>query len=93
VLLLVDARGWSAERLSDEMVPLAEELDILEGGPEVVVLSDGRGWPRERLCAVLSHDAGTAEALGAPRAADASTLRALTDEEQGALGSGQAAGA
>ena len=79
VLLLIDARGWSVERLGDELVPLAEELDIIEGGPEVVVLSDGRGWPQERLCAVLSHDAGTAEALGAPRASDASTLRGLTE--------------
>jgi Glycosyl transferase family 2 len=89
VMLLVDARGWSAERIGDQLVPLAEALDIVEGGPEVVVLNDGRGWPRERLCAVLSHDPGTAEALGAPRATDASTLRALSGEEQGTRGSGQ----
>lgn len=80
VLLLVDARGWSAERIDEQLVPLAEELDIVEGGPEVVVLSDARGWPRERLCAVLSHDSGTAEALGATQATDASTLRLLTGE-------------
>jgi hypothetical protein len=79
VLLLIDARGWSTERLGDELLPLAEDLDIIEGGPEVVALSDGRGWPRERLSAVLSHDAGTAEALGAPRAGDASTLRGLIE--------------
>jgi hypothetical protein len=77
VMLLVDARGWSAERLADELVPLARELGIVEGGPEVVALSDGRGWPREQLWAVLSHDAGTAIALGGPQAEDGSTLRGL----------------
>jgi glycosyltransferase involved in cell wall biosynthesis len=76
VVLIVDARGWSAERLGDELVPLAAELGILDGGPEVVVLDDGRAWPRERLSAVLTRDAGIAEALGGPRAMDASSLRA-----------------
>lgn len=76
VMLLVDARGWSAERLADELVPLAAELGILDTGPEVVVIDDGRAWPRERLCAVLSRDAGTAEAFGARQATDTSSLQA-----------------
>ena len=84
-ILLIDARGWSEERLADELVPLAEELDLLEGGPEVVALNDGRPWPRERLCAVLSREAGTAEALGAPQATDAESLRALMGAEVGSL--------
>jgi glycosyltransferase involved in cell wall biosynthesis len=75
VVLIADARGWSAERVATEIVPLAEELGVLDAGPEVVVLDDGRGWPRARLRAVLTTDAGTAEALGGPQATDASSLR------------------
>jgi hypothetical protein len=77
VVLLVDARGWSAERLADELVPLALELGIDDdGGPDVVVIDDGRAWPRERLCAVLSREAGVAESLGAPQVDDVATLHA-----------------
>jgi glycosyltransferase involved in cell wall biosynthesis len=76
VILLVDGRGWSAERLGEELVPLALELGVDDGGPDVVVIDDGRAWPRERLCAVLSRDVGTAEALGARQVTDVPTLRA-----------------
>jgi hypothetical protein len=65
--LVIDAGGWSAEQVQDELVPLAVEAGLdRDEGPEVVVLTDGRPWPRELLRAVLSANPGTAEALGAP---------------------------
>jgi glycosyltransferase involved in cell wall biosynthesis len=76
VILLVDARGWSAERVAEELVPLAVGLGIDDGGPDVLVISDGRAWPRDRLVAVLTRDGGTAEALGAAPTADAPSIRA-----------------
>jgi glycosyltransferase involved in cell wall biosynthesis len=77
--LVVDAAGWSEERVGDELVPLAAEAGLTEvDGPEVVVVNDGRPWPRERLRAVLSVNPGTAEAIGAPIAGDVSGLVAAT---------------
>ncbi|HEY7933615.1 MAG TPA: glycosyltransferase [Solirubrobacteraceae bacterium] len=74
VLLLVDARGFSPERLTEELIPLAAELGIDDGGPDVLVIDDGRAWPRERLLAVLTRDLGTAEVLGAPQVLDTPSL-------------------
>lgn len=67
VTLVIDACGWTEERVMDEIVPLASDAGLDgPGGPDVFVVTDGRPWPRERLRAVLSHEPGTGEAFDVP---------------------------
>jgi hypothetical protein len=64
VTLVIDAAGWTEERVLDELVPLAERHGLGDGGPDAVVLTDGRPWPRARLIAMLAAHA-TADSLRA----------------------------
>jgi hypothetical protein len=54
VTLVLDAFGWSDERVASELVPLAQRHGLGDGGPDAVVLTDGRPWPRERLVGRLA---------------------------------------
>jgi hypothetical protein len=73
VTLVIEARGWSAERVERELVPLAGDHGLSDDGPDVLVLSDDRPWPRERLAAVLSLE--SERPLPAPCAATTEDLR------------------
>jgi hypothetical protein len=75
VTLVIDAYGWTEERVGTELVALAARYGLGEDGPDAVVLTDGRPWPRERLVAILSsHQAP--DIAGACSVATVEALRA-----------------
>jgi len=76
VSLVVDARGWSADRIADELVTIAAEAGLADDdGPDVLIVDDGRPVPAPRVAGVLTFDCGTAVALGGRQLADAEDLR------------------
>lgn len=77
VTLLVDARGWSLQRIEDELVPAAAAAGLGDGGADVLVDHAARPWPRERLAGVLTVEPGTALVAGAPQLVDTAALRDL----------------
>jgi glycosyltransferase involved in cell wall biosynthesis len=78
VTLVVNAYGWSDERVALELVPLAARYGLGDGGPDALVLTDGRRWPRERLAAILSARTGAPGEV-ARRVATAQALSACVE--------------